>query len=335
VGPAFIYFSWQDATLNLATPNFAVGPNTGSVVTPIQSNGQWTGEYFTNRDLQGLPSAIINEASPSHNWRSSAPLQGLPANNFSVRWTTSPNLTAGTYRIDVQADDGLRVFVDGVPYINEWHSASGERYTVTIALSGGTHTFVVEYYEATGLAAINFTLTGVDDAVVGNPVAPTAPQLTVATLGANLNVRNAPNIDTGDVLFRVSRGQTFPVIGRNTDSSWWQINVDGRTGWVSGQFVNTANIATVPVTNDAVLPIPDLSGFEVRTIANLNMRADPTLDSSIVYVIPFLRTADVVGRNTESTWLRVYFDGITGWVSARYVNLLNAESLAQIPVVFD
>lgn len=42
-----------------------------------------------------------------------------------------------------------------------------------------------------------------------------------------------------------------PVIGRNGDNSWWQINLNGLVGWVSSQYAHisaTANISAIPIT---------------------------------------------------------------------------------------
>lgn len=89
-----------------------------------------------------------NDTSVDFNWGTNSPANGIPANYFSVRWTRTINFEAGTYRFRAQANDGIRVYVDGNRIIDEWHLSAGSVvYEAQITLTGGSHTVVVEYYE--------------------------------------------------------------------------------------------------------------------------------------------------------------------------------------------
>ncbi|NLE99813.1 MAG: hypothetical protein GX601_02435, partial [Anaerolineales bacterium] len=48
---------------------------------------EWKGEYFANNDLSGAPALVRNDAEVKFSWGLAAPAQGLPADDFSVRWT--------------------------------------------------------------------------------------------------------------------------------------------------------------------------------------------------------------------------------------------------------
>ncbi len=115
----------------------------------------WSGAYYPNNTLTGTPTLIRCEgATLDKNW-TAAPAAVLPADNFSVRWTTTAAFTAGTYRFDALGDDGIRVFVDQVsasdtPLIDGWKDQSPTAYQGTTALTEGQHTITVEYYEKTG-----------------------------------------------------------------------------------------------------------------------------------------------------------------------------------------
>ena len=117
----------------------------------------WKGEYFANRNLSGSPSLVRNDEDLDFDWDSGTPAIGLPANDFSARWTRKPNFSGGTYQFTLRADDGVRLFVDGVKILDEWHDSSGsDVYTVDRALDG-KHTVVVEYYEHSGDAQIKIS----------------------------------------------------------------------------------------------------------------------------------------------------------------------------------
>ncbi len=55
--------------------------------------------------------------------------------------------TAGTYKITTISDDGIRVYIDGTPVINQWNDHSTATFEATLAIPAGEHTIRVEYYE--------------------------------------------------------------------------------------------------------------------------------------------------------------------------------------------
>jgi len=123
---------------------------------PVPSSGPtWTGEYFANQDLSGAPALIRSDPSINFNWGLGSPASNLPADHFSVRWTGTFTFDPAYYEVAANADDGIRVTIDGNLVIDQWHDNGGfNTYTADMPLSG-THTFVVEYYEDTGFALVN------------------------------------------------------------------------------------------------------------------------------------------------------------------------------------
>ena len=92
------------------------------------------------------------------NWAGGSPDPAVSADNFSARWTKTVNFpTAGKWTFRVGADDGVRMWIDVTPLVDEWHSSpEGYRtYEVSIdQLTAGNHDLKVEYYEATGNAGV-------------------------------------------------------------------------------------------------------------------------------------------------------------------------------------
>ncbi|MCB0172554.1 MAG: hypothetical protein KDJ97_18580, partial [Anaerolineae bacterium] len=98
-----------------------------------------------------------NDPVINFNWGYSSPDSSLPADNFSVRWSRTVNFSPGLYRFTADFDDGLRFYVDGGLVLNEWSDAASVR-TRTIDLSlNGSRQLVVEYYDRTGNAQVNFS----------------------------------------------------------------------------------------------------------------------------------------------------------------------------------
>jgi hypothetical protein len=122
----------------------------------VTSFSDWKGEYFTTRDPKGTPALVRNDKEIKFDWGSGGAASGLPTDNFSARWTRKVTFDPGRYRFFAQADDGVRVYLDGKLIIDEWHDGSGsEVYSVERDLSKKTE-IVVEYYERSGRANVRF-----------------------------------------------------------------------------------------------------------------------------------------------------------------------------------
>lgn len=332
-GRAFLDYSL--ALTSAAAPPTVPPPVISPPVTSPPGNvgfGNWLVTYFNNRQLSGTPSAILSVPSPTNNWGTGSPVPSVAPDNFSARWTTTQTLAAGTYRVTARADDGVRVFINGVPVINEWHEASGQTYTGDINLPAGTHSFSVEYYEATGQAFLDFSF-GPASAAPQPPSqgGGTGSASGTATVNAfRLNVRQQPTT-TSTIIAKINRGESYPIIGCNTDQSWWQININGTPGWVFANFVNVANANCVPSAGDAS-PQQPTTGYTVTAFTNVNIRSQPTTNSAILGTLRSGQSAQVVGRNSAGTWWQINVNNSVGWVSAAYARIQPGADTGQIPV---
>lgn len=324
-GDAYIYVTWADLATNPTGPNF---PIPGSV-TP---GGIWTAEYYSSSNLSGSPTAIISETSPQHNWGSAAPLTVVPADNFSVRWTSRQFLNAGQYQFSVKADDGVRLSINGVRHIDEWHGATGQVYGASIFLPTGEHTIVVEYYEAGGLASLEY-----DQRLAGQstnaPVSPTSAAASVTAF--RLNVRNEPNPFTGLVVTKISRGEVYNVLGRNTDSSWYQLQVGGLSGWVNARYISVTNAQIVPITSNTTKPTtppPAVTSFVLRAKENLNIRSGAGTNFTVLGRLPGGTSASIIARKADLSWWYITYSGITGWVSGAFVDFPSGVDFNAVPL---
>lgn len=83
-----------------------------------------------------------------------------------------------------------------------------------------------------------------------------APGVPSVTATANLNIRSGPSTAYPKVGL-LQEGQTAEAIGVSPDGAWWVIKVPEAAngqGWVSGQFVTTANVENLPVVQPPPLP---------------------------------------------------------------------------------
>lgn len=104
-------------------------------------------------------SGVSYDTPLTYNWGASAPSScGMPADNFSARWTRSFG-TASTFTatFTVMADDAIQILVDGTAILDNWSFGGLYENTVSHTFSGGAeHTIVIRYAESTGNAMMVF-----------------------------------------------------------------------------------------------------------------------------------------------------------------------------------
>lgn len=105
-------------------------------------------EYFANTNLSG--NAALKRVDPAvrFEWNSVSPGPGVPAQNFSVRWSGElvPPVD-GDYRLGMDTDGGSRIFLDGKKIIDDW-APHGERTMTTLVHLQAGHAYAIrmEYF---------------------------------------------------------------------------------------------------------------------------------------------------------------------------------------------
>lgn len=117
------------------------------------------GEYYRGTTLEkpapatrldrNLPVAYRFEPGVCFYWGGSGPYPRIGEDLFSARWRGPVDLPVGRWSVEVEADDGVRLFLDGKLLINEWKITAPATYRRTIDLVGGRHQIRLEYYEQT------------------------------------------------------------------------------------------------------------------------------------------------------------------------------------------
>jgi lysophospholipase L1-like esterase len=111
------------------------------------TEASFNAEYFANTNLSGAPTLVRAEPSIDYDWVLGSPHPSLPVDNFSARWTTTLDLSEGSYYFQTRSDDGVRLFVNGDLVIDKWIDQPPTTHGVTLELPEGEHTVVMEYYE--------------------------------------------------------------------------------------------------------------------------------------------------------------------------------------------
>jgi hypothetical protein len=124
--------------------------------TAAEVTSAWKAEYFDNHELAGTPQLRDEEMEMLYfDWGGDGPIPDFPVDHFSARFTRTIGFQEGTYRFTTRSDDGVRVWVDDQPVIDQWHLPF--MAAVDRELTAGNHTVKVEYREQDGSALLQLS----------------------------------------------------------------------------------------------------------------------------------------------------------------------------------
>lgn len=136
----------------------------GPLATPAPTPGTGYQAKFWNTPAQVDPPAIPttdpiltrDDAEVNFAWASGSPDPLVDINDFVAVWEKSQIFEAKNYKFSASADDGIRVFIDDVVQINEWHNSTQDTYEFEKLMTAGAHDIRIEYYENEGLSSVSF-----------------------------------------------------------------------------------------------------------------------------------------------------------------------------------
>ncbi|HEY6189178.1 MAG TPA: glycoside hydrolase family 3 C-terminal domain-containing protein [Pyrinomonadaceae bacterium] len=120
-----------------------------AVPIPASALRDLKAEFFANKNLEGAPVLSRVDEAVNFDWGMNSPAPGVPADDFSARWTGKlVPAVSGKYRLGATADDGLRVYLDGKLIAEDWTEHAPTTRTGEVMLEAGrSYDLKFEYYE--------------------------------------------------------------------------------------------------------------------------------------------------------------------------------------------
>ncbi|MGI0483956.1 PA14 domain-containing protein [Pantanalinema rosaneae CENA516] len=109
------------------------------------------GSYYVGRNFNQLQATRV-DASVDFDWAQGSPTSTIGQDDFSVRWTgTIQPQYSETYTFYTNADDGVRLWVNGQLLIDNWtdHAVTENSGAITLA-AAQSYDIKLEYYERSG-----------------------------------------------------------------------------------------------------------------------------------------------------------------------------------------
>ena len=215
-----------------------------------------------------------------------------------------PRMDAMTYNIDTLPARDLRPVVDGpeteadyTPPAQAIHTAAQEEATAEVSA------------EAPALEAPAREKT--ESAAPAQPASSTSV-LAVGVTADSVRLRAAANTGSA-ILAELNRGTAVSVLGRQ--DGWYKVNYDGKTGYMSADYVTARS-----------------SAGDLRCVARvisdgLNLRSGAAASGAVLATVSRGEYVDVSGF--ENGWFRVQYSGKTGYMSGDHLTL--AAALLPLP----
>lgn len=197
-GVVYAFESWS----NGADPrqNVSFKDMAQTLIANFQPVSAYQAEYFDNINLTGTPKFVTNVSNIDFFWDMGSPDPSIPVDNFSARYKKTQYFARGNYKFTTTSDDGVRVFIDGIPVINKWQDMGSEVHSGEVLLEAGDHEIVVEYYEHGGGAVLKFNW---ELAAVQPTPTPTATPTPTPAAGFNAQYFNNQTLSGSPTLIRV------------------------------------------------------------------------------------------------------------------------------------
>ncbi|MDN3360369.1 MULTISPECIES: SH3 domain-containing protein [Priestia] len=138
----------------------------------------------------------------------------------------------------------------------------------------------------------------------GNQEKAYAATVTYKVTASKLNVRSGAGTTYG-IIGSVVKGQMLSVVSKS--GSWYKINYNGRTGYVSSDYVQASGTTTPPAENTTY----------TVTASTLNVRSGAGTSYASIGSVTKGQKLSVVSKS--GSWYKINYNGRTGYVSSDYV----------------
>jgi len=125
-----------------------------------------------------------------------------------------------------------------------------------------------------------------------------AQKSVVMATDSNVNIRSGPSTDY-EIVDTLSIGESLEIVGRNDDSSWWQVSTPSGLAWVAASVVAVSNI-------DDSIPIAEAPTPPVQPIPTDTPLPSGRFQAQVVNVID----GDTIEVSIEGQVFKVRYIGI-------------------------
>jgi uncharacterized repeat protein (TIGR03806 family) len=236
------------------------------------------GEYFSNQDKTFTGAATVTRIDPvvDFSWDVNAPVTGVSADTFTVRWTGTVQPAASeTYTFFTTTDDGVRLWVNNQLVIDRWVNQGASEWSGTIALTAGQqYDLRLEYFEGGGGASAQLRWSSASTPKAIVPMYRLFPAAGTGQTFAAVVVTpaSATVVNGGSVRFVAEARDTAGAPLTTQPPITWSVSGGGSIAadgtftatTIGGPYTVTANATVAGTTRSSTAAVTVQSGFSAR-----------------------------------------------------------------------
>ncbi len=311
---SYAFQGWSDggaALHTISTPS----ANTTYTAT-YQANPTGTGNglsavYYDNQNFTGATVSRVDQ-TVNFDWGSGAPVAGIGADTFSVRWTgqVQPQFSQ-TYQFFTQSDDGVRLWINNQLVVDNWTDHALTENSGTIALTAGQRYDIrMEYFENGGgaVAKLLWSSSSTPKAVI-----PGSRLFSSAPTAVAIKVNFQPAASLVPAGYFNDDGAVFANRGNGYSYGWNATNVETRDRDAANspdQRYDTLTHLQKPSLPNAVWEIGVPNGtYSVRIVSGDASYIDSVFRTAVEGVLTVNGTPTTSNRWIEGTQVVTVTDG--------------------------
>lgn len=272
--------------LTNGTYTFTVTGENSSASCPGSGNGL-KAEYFDNINLSRSPVLERIDPTVSYDWGGGGPGSPIANDYFSVRWTgkVQPCFTE-SYTFTTRSDDGIRLWVNGTPIIDNWtlHGSTYNSGSINL-IAGQKYDIRLEFYENAGSAVAELYWSSASQA---NQIIPqtqlyysetgcTSSPSSDVIINMQPSIPSAPTGSSSQTFCSLNNPTVANLLATGSNVLWYDVSsggvslqpstvlIDGRHYYASqtvggcestSRFDVTATVVTSPVASISYLGTP-------------------------------------------------------------------------------
>ena len=140
----------------------------------------------------------------------------------------------------------------------------------------------------------------------------------------NLNVRSTSVFEGNNIVGKVHTGHIFNVYFEGPD--YYKVEYNGEYAYIAKRYADKIVSEDKPSTPAPTPPATTAKTIGVATVNSLNIRAQATVNSASIAVINRDTKVDVL--SISGAWVKVSYNGKTGYISKTYLRLVNTSGSA-------
>ena len=252
-------------------------------------------------------------------------------NATSSNTTNSTSSTSTQSTIKVNSPIGLWLLQSPSMQGNKIEAMPNNAVLKVLGTSSNGNWTKVEYNGIVGWCYSEYTsAVSANNSTSSNTTNSTSSTNTQSTIKVNspvgLWLLQSPSMQ-GKQIQVMPNGASLKVLGTSANGLWTKVEYNGVTGWCYTQYTSAAtNNAASSNTTNSTNSTSSQTSASVTSPIGLWLLQSPSMQGQKIEVMPNGASLKVLGTSANGSWIKVQYNGITGWCYKEYTTMNNSNS---------